>query len=73
MNEEDLLIRTLEAKDETIYEMRREISDLRTRITYLQEELSSAEMELDQQRARYEAEITHLEGTLDNVLLNQCF
>ena len=53
---------------EKIFELQQENIRLRGQITYLQEELSSVEDELDKVRDRYELQIEGLEQALGNAL-----
>ena len=55
---------------EHIYELNQENIQLRGQITYLQEELSSVEDELDKMRNKYEQQIESLEKQLGNASTN---
>jgi predicted nucleic acid-binding Zn-ribbon protein len=58
----------LAKKDDKIFELNQEISRLRGQVTYLQEELYSAEDNLDMEIERYESKIADLEQQLGNAL-----
>lgn len=53
---------------EKIFELQQENIRLRGQVTYLQEELSSVEDEMDKARDRYERQIESLEQQLGNAL-----
>ena len=53
---------------EKIFELQQENTRLRGQITYLQEELSSVEDEMDRARNRYENRIAELEEQLGDAL-----
>jgi predicted nucleic acid-binding Zn-ribbon protein len=57
-----------DAKVEKIFELNQEIIRLRGQITYLQEELSSVEDNLDKSRTAYEKRIEDLEQQLGDAL-----
>jgi predicted nucleic acid-binding Zn-ribbon protein len=55
-------------KDEKIFELQQENIRLRGQITYLQEQLSSVEDEMDHKVSRLEEQITSLEEQLGDAL-----
>jgi predicted nucleic acid-binding Zn-ribbon protein len=56
---------------EKIFELQRENASLRGQITYLQEQLYSAEDEIAKITERYENEIADLEGQLGDALFGE--
>jgi hypothetical protein len=58
----------MQDKDDIIFEQSQQINRLSSRITYLQEELASAEDEIDSQRVKYEQTISMLEHDLGEAL-----
>jgi predicted nucleic acid-binding Zn-ribbon protein len=63
MNEDDE-----DPKDEKMFDLQQEINRLRGQITYLQEELSSVEDEMDKKVSSYEVRIEELEQQLGDAL-----
>jgi predicted nucleic acid-binding Zn-ribbon protein len=55
-------------KDEKMFDLQQEINRLRGQITYLQEELSSVEDEMDKKVSSYEVRIEELEQQLGDAL-----
>lgn len=58
----------LERKDEKIFELKQEIARLRNQVTYLQEELASAEDSIMEITQRCENRVQDLELQLGNAL-----
>lgn len=58
----------LERKDEKIFELKQEIARLRNQVTYLQEELASAEDSIMEITQRSENRVQDLELQLGNAL-----
>ena len=58
----------LEKQDEKMFELQEEINRLRTQVTYLQEELYSAEDRRDSDREEFEKTVVSLEQQLGNAL-----
>lgn len=55
-------------RDEKIFELKQEIARLRNQVTYLQEELASAEDDIMEMTQRFENRVQDLELQLGNAL-----
>lgn len=58
----------LELKDEKIFELNQEIARLRNQVTYLQEELASAEDKIMEITNRFESRVEELEFQIGDAL-----